>query len=102
MAPLMGVDSAPPSADRTASEKGGEWHHATISYAVEAAGRELTQMLNVIFGNSSMKDGVRVEHIELSPAVLGWLGGPRFGREGVRKLLDAYDRPLFCSAVKPI
>ena len=35
---------------------------AVISYAIEITGFELTQFINVIFGNFSLKPGVRVEH----------------------------------------
>ena len=38
--------------------------HAVISYAVEIAAGELTQLLNVIFGNTSIKSGIRVEHLD--------------------------------------
>ncbi|HEY0601280.1 MAG TPA: hypothetical protein VGD58_00145, partial [Herpetosiphonaceae bacterium] len=40
-------------------------YEAVISYAVETAGGELTQLLNVIFGNISIKPGIRVEHLDL-------------------------------------
>jgi ribulose-bisphosphate carboxylase large chain len=32
---------------------------ARISYAIEIAGRDLTQLLNVLFGNISLKAGIR-------------------------------------------
>src|SRR4030042_911299 len=34
-----------------------------ISYPVEAAGNDLVQLLNTIFGNTSLKAGVRVERL---------------------------------------
>ena len=75
---------------------------AVISYAVEIAAGELTQLLNVIFGNSSIKPGIRVEHLDLSESLLRSFKGPRFGREGLRKLLDAPQRPLLSTAIKPM
>lgn len=75
---------------------------ALVSFAVEVAGGELTQLLNVIFGNVSIKPGVRVERLNLSPAILGLFGGPRYGREGLRELLNVPSRPLVCTAVKPM
>ncbi len=80
----------------------GESFRAVISYAVEIAAGELTQLLNVVFGNTSLKPGIRVEHLELSPSVLQACRGPRFGREGLRSLLQVPDRPLLCTAVKPM
>lgn len=75
---------------------------ATISYANETAGSEFPQLLNVIFGNSSIKPGIRVERLELSPRILAGFKGPRFGQAGWRKLLDIDERPLLCTALKPM
>src|SRR5437764_318697 len=43
---------------------------AMISYAVESVGAELTQFLNVIFGNISIKVGIRIERLDLTPGLL--------------------------------
>jgi ribulose-bisphosphate carboxylase large chain len=75
---------------------------AVISYAVESAGNEFTQLLNVIFGNSSIKPGIRVESLELPQSLLKNYKGPRFGREGLRKILGVPERPLLFTALKPM
>ena len=75
---------------------------AIISYAVETSGFELTQLLNVIFGNSSIKPGIRVEKLDLPQALLKHFKGPRFGRDGLRKILNVPTRPLLCTALKPM
>jgi len=75
---------------------------AIISYAVEIAAGELTQFLNVVFGNSSIKPGIRVEHLDLPGSLLGLFKGPRFGREGLRNLLKVPERPLLSTAIKPM
>ena len=75
---------------------------AVVSYAVEIAAGELTQLLNVIFGNTSIKQGIRVEHLDLSPSILRLYKGPRFGRQGLRDLLHIPSRPLLCTAIKPM
>ena len=77
-------------------------HAATVSFAEETAGQELTQLLNVLFGNTSLKHGVRVQRLDLPPSMLAHLRGPRFGRQGLRDLLGAPDRPLLCTALKPM
>lgn len=73
-----------------------------ISYAVETAGAELTQLLNVIFGNSSMQPGIRVEELHLPDSLLALFKGPRLGRAGLRRLLAAPERPLLATALKPV
>ena len=75
---------------------------AIISYAVEIAAGELTQFLNVVFGNSSIKPGIRVEHLDLPASLLRCFRGPRFGREGLRSLLNVPKRPLLSTAIKPM
>jgi ribulose-bisphosphate carboxylase large chain len=75
---------------------------ARISFAVEIAGAELTQLLNVMFGNISIKPGIRLERIELSPALQQKFRGPRFGRDGLREFLKVPHRPLLCTALKPM
>jgi ribulose-bisphosphate carboxylase large chain len=73
-----------------------------VSYAVECAAGELTQLLNVIFGNTAMQPGIRVLHLDLPAPLLGQLRGPRFGRDGIRALLGVSDRPLLGTALKPV
>lgn len=73
-----------------------------ISYAVETAGIELTQLLNVIFGNTSMQPGIRVEELELPDSLLALFKGPRLGRAGLRRLLGVPERPLLATALKPV
>jgi ribulose-bisphosphate carboxylase large chain len=89
-----------------------------IRYPVETAGAELTQLLNVLFGNVALQPGVRLRRIELPPALLGQFRGPRFGIDGLRQLLapaseqpnrdqpvqtaGSERRPLLCTALKPM
>lgn len=81
---------------------GADSFRAVISYANEIAAGELTQLLNVVFGNSSIKPGIRVEHLNLSASLVNRFKGPRFGREGIRQLLNVPKRPLLCTAIKPM
>ncbi len=75
---------------------------AVISFAVATTGNELPQLLNVVFGNISIKHGIRVEHLELPQTLLKFFKGPRFGRNGLRRLLKIKKRPLLCTALKPM
>jgi ribulose-bisphosphate carboxylase large chain len=75
---------------------------ATLSYAVDTTALELTQLLNVIFGNTSIKAGIQVHHVNLSPTLLNTFRGPRFGVTGWRNLLKVFEKPLLCTALKPM
>lgn len=80
----------------------GGGYEATISYANETAGSDLVQFLNVVFGNISIKPGIRLVRLELSRGKLAEFRGPRFGRQGIRDLVGVPDRALMCSALKPM
>lgn len=77
-------------------------YSARISYAVEVAGAGLTQLLNVLFGNISIKAGIRAERLDLPEMMLRSFRGPRFGRQGLRERLGVPARPLLCTALKPL
>jgi ribulose-bisphosphate carboxylase large chain len=75
---------------------------AKISFDTEICGNEFTQFLNVLFGNISIKPGIRVERVDLPDGLLRLFKGPRFGREGLRKFLNVRKRPLLFTAIKPL
>lgn len=76
---------------------------ATLSYAAEIVGGEVPQLLNVLFGNVSLLDGVRVVDVGWPRSLLAALPGPAFGIDGIRRLLPQADgRALLCTALKPI
>lgn len=78
-----------------------EHFEARISYAVEIAGDELPQLLNVIFGNTSIKPGIRVERLLPFKRIFSLFKGPRFGVNGIRDILHVKNRPVICTALKP-
>ncbi len=77
-------------------------YKAEISFAVETTSFEFTQFINVIFGNISLKSGIIVNDISLSDNLSHIFKGPRFGVQGIRELLNVYNRPLTASAIKPM
>jgi ribulose-bisphosphate carboxylase large chain len=80
----------------------GDAWEATISFAVETTGFELTQLLNVVYGNYSLKSAARLERLELPETLLAHFTGPRFGRTGLRSYVNVAERPLLCTALKPL
>lgn len=77
-------------------------YQARISYPLAAIGTELTQCLNLLFGNISLKRGIRIVDIDWPAALLQAFGGPAHGRDGLRALLNKPQGPLLCSALKPM
>lgn len=74
----------------------------TIGYDPGVAGGGLVQVLNLLWGNVSLFPGVRVRGLRLPDLILNDFRGPRFGIPGLRSLFGASDRPLVCTAVKPM
>lgn len=75
---------------------------AIISYPVELVQGDFLNLLNVIFGNSSIKRGLRVVDVHLPHAVLADYQGPRYGVAGLRQRLDVATGPLLLAAIKPV
>ena len=76
---------------------------ALISYRSDLTAYSLPQFFNVVFGNISIKKGIQITDLQLSPSLSELLPGPRHGINGVRKLTEAApDAPLSASALKPV
>jgi ribulose-bisphosphate carboxylase large chain len=72
-----------------------------IEYKAALASAQLSQLLNLLYGNVSMLSGVRCVGVELPPSVLRSFHGPLHGIDGIRKLTGVYGRPLLATAIKP-
>lgn len=75
---------------------------ATIQYRNDVAGISVPQFLNVLFGNISIKKGITVTGLDLPKDFLSRFSGPKFGIEGIRKIVGVFERPLLCTALKPM
>ena len=74
---------------------------ARIGLSVATTGLEAGQLLNMLFGNSSMHPDITLVDAEFPDEVLQAFGGPRHGIEGLRALVGAGRRAMTCSALKP-
>ncbi len=84
------------------TETAKERFEARISFSVETSAFELSQLLNIAFGNISIKPGIRLLCFELPDSLLSVFRGPRFGCSGLREIIKVWDRPLLGSALKPM
>jgi len=75
--------------------------HVSVRLATETTGFEAGQLLNILFGNTSLHDDVTLVDAEFPASFVAHFGGPRFGVAGIRELTGAHGRPLTCSALKP-
>jgi ribulose-bisphosphate carboxylase large chain len=86
-----------------AVEEDGEAHsRVTIAYAPDTTAHDPAQLLNVVFGMTSLQPDAECLEIELPKSLRQALQGPRFGSAGLRALVDAPTRSLTATAVKPM
>jgi ribulose-bisphosphate carboxylase large chain len=72
-----------------------------IGLAAETADSDAGQLMNMLFGNTSLHEDVVLADAELSPALIAGFGGPHHGVHGLRRRVGAGRRALTCSALKP-
>ncbi|HUC60499.1 MAG TPA: RuBisCO large subunit C-terminal-like domain-containing protein [Alphaproteobacteria bacterium] len=72
-----------------------------IGLAVATTGPEVGQLMNMLFGNSSIHPDIELHDAILPPEILTAFGGPRHGLEGLRARVRAEGRAMTCSALKP-
>jgi len=76
-------------------------HAVRIAYNAALANEQLPQLLNLVYGNISIKNNILLSDIQFDDDWLKLFKGPNFGTEGVRSILGVYDRPLLSTAIKP-
>jgi ribulose-bisphosphate carboxylase large chain len=73
-----------------------------IALATSTTGAEPGQLMNMLFGNSSIHDDVVLQHVEFPALFAAQFSGPNVGLAGLRARADATHRALTCSALKPL
>lgn len=73
-----------------------------ISFRSDITSYTVPQFLNVIYGNISLKKGIKIVDLRLSDDLTSVFKGPSWGIDGIRKLTGVYGRPLACTALKPM
>lgn len=76
-------------------------YRVRVALAAETVGGEAGQLLNILFGNSSLHEDISLEDAELPPDLAAAFGGPASGIEGLRMRIGAARRALTCAAIKP-
>lgn len=74
---------------------------ATLNFPAHIVGNDLTQFLNVLFGNSSLHHGIKI--VDIEDDILNRIfNGPAFGIKGIRNRVGVTERALSCTALKPV
>jgi ribulose-bisphosphate carboxylase large chain len=72
-----------------------------IALSPETVAQDPGQLMNMLFGNTSLHDEVTLVDVVFPPDLVAALGGPRHGVDGLRRRAQAGRRALTCSALKP-
>jgi len=75
---------------------------ARLALSVESIGRDAGQLMNMLFGNSSLLDDVAVVDVHVPASLIARFGGPCLGIDGIRRQTGVTGRALACTALKPI
>lgn len=81
---------------------GPDSFRVVIGQPLATTASDPAQLLNVVFGNSSLQPDVVLADIDLPDEAFDWLPGPRAGIAGLRALAGVSDRPLLATALKPM
>jgi ribulose-bisphosphate carboxylase large chain len=72
-----------------------------VALAPETAGNDPGQLLNMLFGNTSIHGDVVLHDVDFPVDYAAAFGGPRHGLDGLRQRVGAGRRALTCAALKP-
>lgn len=72
-----------------------------IGLSDATVGNDAGQLLNMLFGNTSLHGDVSLCEVMLPPQAARDFGGPNVGVRGLRESVGAKNRALTCSALKP-
>jgi ribulose-bisphosphate carboxylase large chain len=83
------------------ADRGDGWFDVEIALASATIGDDAGQLLNMLFGNTSLHEDVVLHDAILPPELVAAFGGPTHGLDGLRRRAGAKHRALTASALKP-
>lgn len=72
-----------------------------VGLAAATTGYEAGQLMNMLFGNSSIHADIVLADVDFPADLAAAMGGPGHGMEGLRRRAAAHGRALTCAALKP-
>ncbi|WP_285871764.1 2,3-diketo-5-methylthiopentyl-1-phosphate enolase [Metabacillus litoralis] len=71
-----------------------------IGYPLVNMNPDIPSILTTVFGKLSMDGQIKLIDLHIPDSLLSQFPGPRFGIDGIRRLLGVHDRPLLMSIFK--
>jgi ribulose-bisphosphate carboxylase large chain len=81
--------------------KASDLFEVRIRLAGETVEYDAGQLINMLFGNTSLHPDVALADVELPARLVETFGGPRHGLDGLRQRVGAARRALTATALKP-
>ena len=72
-----------------------------IAYPMENFSNSMSSLMTILFGNISASGMIRLIDVAFPKKFIAQFKGPKFGVEGLRKVLEVPDRPLLNAMIKP-
>ncbi len=72
-----------------------------IAYPMENFSHSMSSLMTILFGNISASGMIRLIDVAFPKKFIEQFQGPKFGVEGLRKVLEVPDRPLLNAMIKP-
>ncbi len=95
------LDTIVARVDEVATDGDGT-HTARLALSADSVGDDAGQLMIMLFGNSSLQPDVELIDVEIPAHLAQVWGGPNHGIAGMRAHTGALERPLTCTALKPI
>lgn len=91
--PIPGYEAVAPEGEKTSIIK--------IAFPWKNIGQQMPQLLSTVFGNISMTNNLKLLELEFPKSFTTGFSGPKFGIEGLRKLMNIEERPPIMAMIKP-
>lgn len=72
-----------------------------VAYPMENFSHSMASLMTILFGNISASGMIRLIDVAFPKKMIAQFQGPKFGVEGLRKVLGVPDRPLLNAMIKP-
>jgi 2,3-diketo-5-methylthiopentyl-1-phosphate enolase len=101
IAKVIGVYEVPDYESTVPSNLQTRQWFVQIAYPEVNIGEQIPMLLTTVVGNISMGGDIKLVDIRLPKKYVAGFKGPKFGIEGIRKILGVKKRPLLNNMIKP-
>lgn len=98
---VLGVYEIPDHERELPGDAGERQMVFVVAYPTGNIAGQFPELITTLYGNVSMIGKLKLLDVMMPPAFLKYFQGPKFGIEGIRRLLKIEKRPVLCGMYKP-